>query len=500
MNEERKSAVIFWALFGVVELLWLLASLGGAWFVAQKMYYQDQKSHLLHAAENLRQDLAAVPPRSDSFGSYLVWSQRTVPLINRFRSQLSGIGYILIWNTNGDVALMAVRTGAGFVLIQPQVDHVLKPQAWAAPSVEGASPFRSIGRLPWTQSGRFIDCTLRFNFSNGNAGRPRPFHGYLSMGLDADLLARRFARAVRPSILTALVIAAGGMGVLALLFILVMRRFNYARQQYAQTLRARTSLLSERGMLASVLAHEVRSPLTALRFNLHFLRSLVEEPSPDPSRQVEMTHACEREVRRLDLMLDDFLQRTQIITDARDASINTVVAEALDFLRSAMESQSIRVITHLEPADVQVAIGADELRQVLLNLCANAQDAMPRGGTLVVSTVAEADSALLLVRDNGGGIDPALHDRIFEPFFTTKPRGSGLGLALVRKVISGAGGTIHFESDPGKGTTFRIMLPRSAAQPRPDAAANPPETPSAPASPRSSPSEAQEQADDSPHA
>ena len=467
MGEERKSALIFWALFGAVELLWLVVSLGGTWFVARDIYWHDQKSRLVLATQILRTDLAVFPPRKDSFGSYLAWAQGAVPLINRYGSPFSGIGYVLIWNRNGDVAFLAMRTGHKFALIATRVDHVLNARAWAAPGGSDTSPFRRITALPWEQSGKFIDYTVDFNVGQMLAPRrASAFHGYVSMGLSQRWLAERFALVVRPSLIAAVMIAVAGTVALGVLFLLVMRRFEYSRQQYAQTLRARTSLLSERGMLASVLAHEVRSPLTALRFNLHFLRDLVESASSERDRQIEMTHACEREVRRLDLMLDDFLQRTQIITDARDASLNTVVIEALDFLHSALESQSIRVITHLQPGDVQVSIGADELRQVLLNLCANAQDAMPRGGTLVVSTVAEADSALLLVRDSGGGIDPAVQARIFEPFFTTKPRGSGLGLALVRRVISGAGGTILFESEQGKGTTFRIVLPRSAAVPR----------------------------------
>ncbi len=467
MGEERKSALIFWALFGAVELLWLLASMGGTWFVARAVYSRDQRSRLALASQILRADLVAFPPHSDSFGSYLAWAQRVLPLVNRYGGQFAGIGYVLVWNSNGDVAFLAVRVGNAFDLVSPLVDHVLSPQAWAAPGSTGSSPFRRIHRLPWVQSGNFIDFTTYFNASPTSRSRTaKRFHGYISMGLSESWLASRFVTAARHPLEISLLIALGGMAALGFLFFLVMRRFEYARQQYAQTLRARTSLLSERGMLASVLAHEVRSPLTALRFNLHFLRSLVEAPIVERERQIEMTHACEREVRRLDLMLDDFLQRTQIITDARDASLNTVVAEALDFLHSAMESQSIRVITHLQPGDVQVSIGADELRQVLLNLCANAQEAMPRGGTLAVSTVAETDSALLLVRDSGVGIDPTVQSRVFEPFFTTKPRGSGLGLALVRRVISGAGGTILFESEPGKGTTFRIVLPRSVASPQ----------------------------------
>jgi two-component system sensor histidine kinase HydH len=108
-----------------------------------------------------------------------------------------------------------------------------------------------------------------------------------------------------------------------------------------------------------------------------------------------------------------------------------------------------------------VSISSDELRQVLLNLCTNAQEAMPRSGSLVVSTVAEPENAILLVRDSGTGMAPEVQQRLFDPFFTTKPRGSGLGLTLVRRVVTGAGGGVFFESEPQRGTTFRIVLPRA---------------------------------------
>jgi signal transduction histidine kinase len=119
----------------------------------------------------------------------------------------------------------------------------------------------------------------------------------------------------------------------------------------------------------------------------------------------------------------------------------------------------------------------DELRQVILNLTANAQEAMQdlpasEARTLAISTIsdenAESPTATLLVRDSGKGIPAEARERIFEPFFSTKPNGSGLGLTLVRRVISGAGGTVLYESSPEEntpgrgGTTFRITLPRAS--------------------------------------
>ena len=198
-------------------------------------------------------------------------------------------------------------------------------------------------------------------------------------------------------------------------------------------------------------------------------------------KQTELTDRCEREIRRLDNMLTDFLHHTQVITGSsvEPTALNGVIQEAVEFLRPTLERSGIHVSLHLDPADPRVPVHADELRQVILNLTANAQEAMQdlpaaSARTLAISTIsdenAESPTATMLVRDSGRGIPAEVRERIFEPFFSTKPNGSGLGLTLVRRVISGAGGTVLYESLPeesvggvgeGAGTTFRITLPRA---------------------------------------
>jgi len=116
-----------------------------------------------------------------------------------------------------------------------------------------------------------------------------------------------------------------------------------------------------------------------------------------------------------------------------------------------------------------------ELHQVIMNLCLNARDAMPSGGTLRVvaelvdATPAERARVRIAITDSGVGMDPATRARIFEPFFTTKPDGAGFGLGLstVREVINMHGGDIEVQSAPGKGTSFFIYLPASMGQPQP---------------------------------
>jgi CheY-like chemotaxis protein len=108
-----------------------------------------------------------------------------------------------------------------------------------------------------------------------------------------------------------------------------------------------------------------------------------------------------------------------------------------------------------------VLIDPGQIEQVVMNLSVNARDAMPQGGVLEISTRLEAGFVALIVRDTGHGIPRELQDKIFEPFFTTKApgKGTGLGLATCYGIVRQAGGRIEVQSEPGKGTTFHVLLP-----------------------------------------
>jgi hypothetical protein len=134
----------------------------------------------------------------------------------------------------------------------------------------------------------------------------------------------------------------------------------------------------------------------------------------------------------------------------------------------------------LAPDLPQVLTDAAQFGHVLLNLVANARDAMPDGGTLSISTGSGSDPRFveLVVRDTGIGMDEATQARIFEPLFTTKPsgRGTGFGLATARAVVAGSGGRITVDSRPGNGAVFTIQLPLADAGdlgPEVDGAASP---------------------------
>jgi signal transduction histidine kinase len=125
----------------------------------------------------------------------------------------------------------------------------------------------------------------------------------------------------------------------------------------------------------------------------------------------------------------------------------------------------VRLQTLIGSEPVIVRADETQLEQVVMNLAVNARDAMPEGGTLTVAVLTDGDAGVLSVSDDGRGMDEDTQSMIFEPFFTTKPlaEASGLGLSTVHGIVGQTGGTVHVESEPGRGTTFTIRLPLGRA-------------------------------------
>lgn len=146
--------------------------------------------------------------------------------------------------------------------------------------------------------------------------------------------------------------------------------------------------------------------------------------------------------------------------------VNRVVDATLDLLRNVVPA-NIRVQTLYARDAVEVLADEVQLKQVILNLCLNARDAMPSGGLLRVVTRIEQRGprqwAIVAIEDTGHGIPRDLQDRIYEPFFTTKERGAGIGLSVVRDIVQRFGGVIDVWSDPRTGTRFEVRLPLAPA-------------------------------------
>jgi signal transduction histidine kinase len=159
-----------------------------------------------------------------------------------------------------------------------------------------------------------------------------------------------------------------------------------------------------------------------------------------------------------------FSRRSQPQTSTVD--LVEELSNSLEFINYHLRSHKIRVVTDFAGKLPSVLADRQQLRQLFLNLLTNSSDAMPEGGTLTVRARYHrlgpgAPAVLIEFSDDGIGIDPADMAKLWEPFFTTKPEGSGtgLGLSICRRTVEEHRGTIGIESQPGQGTTVRIVLP-----------------------------------------
>jgi signal transduction histidine kinase len=216
--------------------------------------------------------------------------------------------------------------------------------------------------------------------------------------------------------------------------------------------------------LSASLAHEIRNPITAAK-------SLVQQMGEDPSATENVSYAqvALQELERVERSIAHLLKfaREEELKLA-DTRLDEIATSALTTLRDRMRDLGVKLETDTSGAGSLVG-DPEQLRRVVINLASNALDALrdaktpaPRLEVAVGENLAGTE-AWLRVRDNGPGI-PAEHlPRLFDPFFTAKEGGTGLGLALAKKIVDAHGGSIEVESEPARGATFLVTLPKRRA-------------------------------------
>jgi len=226
----------------------------------------------------------------------------------------------------------------------------------------------------------------------------------------------------------------------------------------------RQEKLATLGTLAAGIAHEIRNPLTSLKARLYTLEKHLQTV-PAARKDTDIISA---EISRLERIVQDVLSFAR----PSDPKFELIVADTLlrevhGLMSPSLESRQVRLLVN-SSSEGLIRADSGHLKQVIINLVRNAADAINGEGTVTLSTRItraplggrESEAVILEVSDTGNGIPPDVEKRLFDPFFSTKETGTGLGLSIAVRIVERHGGMLQYQTWPGHGTTFGVVLPR----------------------------------------
>jgi len=238
-----------------------------------------------------------------------------------------------------------------------------------------------------------------------------------------------------------------------------------AALKQAQAQLVQSEKMSSLGKLSASIAHEINNPLMGiLTIAKLLIRTAADIPAgPGRETSLKQLRMVQRETERCSAIVRNLLEfaRQRPLT-LKEIDVNAPLEEALSVAANQMTIQGVKLEKVLgEGLTVQADLG--QIRQAILNVALNAIEAMPKGGSLKITSRAAADGGVEVeVADNGPGIPPEIMAKVFDPFFTTKEKGTGLGLSVVFGIVQRHGGKLDVQSEVGKGTTMTLRLPRVA--------------------------------------
>ena len=240
-------------------------------------------------------------------------------------------------------------------------------------------------------------------------------------------------------------------------------------------LRHKTSLAAV-GQAAAQVAHEIKNPLGSIRLGVAMLRDMTQ--NPEAHTTIELVERGIEHLNKLTVDVTEFSRDRELART--ETNVHELLDSSLELIAEKLRAQQTPIERHYTTVELTGQLDADQLRQVFVNLLANAVDASPEHApvaitteriALTASTGADGEraptntpAARITITDRGHGMDERTRTRMFEPFFTTKKRGTGLGLAIAKKIVEAHGGRIAVESAPGAGTNFHVELPLKQTQ------------------------------------
>jgi len=233
----------------------------------------------------------------------------------------------------------------------------------------------------------------------------------------------------------------------------------------SQALVERQEKLAALGLLAAGVAHEVRNPLTAIKAWLFLQQKHLRPGTPEHAD----TEVIASEVTRLEAIVRDVLLLARPSAPRlTSVSADEPLRQVQTLLTPELEKAGIRLVLD-DSVPARLQIDPQQIQQVLINLVQNAADSIGRNGTVTLRVRLDSrrladrltEVVILEVADTGKGIPPEVQKRLFDPFFTTKDSGTGLGLPIAARIVEKHGGALQYQTEPNRGTTFGIVLPRA---------------------------------------
>ena len=284
---------------------------------------------------------------------------------------------------------------------------------------------------------------------------------FVHFGLDNNIIERRFAQ-LRSNILVRILLASSVVvGTLSLALIYVLWLLKRAQVVEAEAHVA--DRLAYLGTLASGLAHEIRNPLSAMNLNLQMIEEDINAGETDINELGTLLKGTKQEIKRLDRLAGNFLFYAKPLgLEKQNISLSEILDDVVLLVSQECEGAGINLLRQNRAGQCTIKADADLLKQAILNLMVNAQDAVssqPAGERqITLGATQQGNEIVIRVRDSGPGIGPEEARNLFKLFYSSKRGGTGLGLPIAQRIVESHGGKIEWENLTSGGAEFSIRL------------------------------------------